>query len=96
MTYLDKYYDFRAELIKELRQQLLTKEYDMTHIWEDEDERFSLPQELYTEDYSYDVYSLVKYDMEGFKGIGWETEDEYWFDIETLGTETIAHILDML
>lgn len=96
MTYLDKYYEFRAELIRELNEQLLTKEYDKTDVWEDENERFNLPTQYYLEDFGYELYPIVKYDMDGFKGIGRESEEEYWFEIDELDTEIIAHILDIL
>ena len=96
MTYLDKCHEFRAELIRKLKEQLLTKKYDKRMIWEADIEREVLPVQYYLEDFGYELYSLVYSDGELFKGIGWESDDEYWFTIDELDTEVIAHILDML
>lgn len=96
MTYLDKYYDFRGELIKELKEQLLTKEYNKAEQWKDENKKFNLPIQYYLEDFSYELYSIVLWDGHFFKGISRESDDDYWFDIDDLDTKTIAHILDIL
>lgn len=95
MKYQNKYNDFKAEVIINLRQ-LLEKGYDRTEEWEDEHKKFDLPIQYYMEDFGYEAYSLVKYDMDGFKGISRESDDDYWFEIEELDLFTLCQIADYL
>lgn len=96
MTYIDKYHKLRAYFINELKEQLLIKKYDKTEQWEEDNEKFNLPTHYYLEDFGYEIYSIVLWDGDSFKGIGWESNDEYWFGIDDLDTNVIAHILDIL
>lgn len=96
MNWTNKYNDFRVECIKAL-QEALKKGYNKEELWNSGDNsRYELPKEIYSEDGYYEFYSLVSWDGDSFKGIGWESEDDFWFEIDDLETITICHLIDLI
>lgn len=102
MSYQNKYNDFKAEVMIQLRQLLNEKGYDREKDWletdEDEcysDDRYKLPYTLLgDEDGSYPYY-IVKWDGQSF--LGYNNEDmDYWFEIEELDLFTLCQIADYI
>lgn len=87
MNYQNKYNDFRAEVIIQLHQVLKEKEYERSPIE-------NAPQELCYNNEEW--YSIVKWDGADFKGIGNESQDEYYFGIEELSLLNLCKILDYI
>lgn len=99
MNWTDKYNDFRAECIIALKE-ALKKGYNQKELWnnKENDERYSLPIEIYCDDGFYEYYTIVKWDSEEecFTGIGWESEEDFHFWIDNLETRTICNLIDLI
>lgn len=97
MNWINKYNDFRVECIIALRE-ALKKGYDQEELWNNEnDDRYELPTAPYVGKYmDYENYSLVLWDGNHFKGIGWESGDEFWFEIDDIDLFNLCKILDYL
>ena len=101
MNWTNKYNDFRVECIIALRE-ALKKGYNQEELWNDDendenDDRYELPTAFYVGKYmDYETYSLVLWNGKSFKGIGWESGDELWFDIDDLETRTICYLIDLI
>lgn len=94
MSYENKYNDFKAEAIIKLRQLLNEKGYDREEKYNNSDEDFPTQ---YVFDSSIDeIYSIVLWDGESFKGIGHLSKDDYWFEIEELDLFTLCQIADYI
>ena len=101
MNYQNKYNDFRAEVIIQLRQTLKEKGYDQTDEWfkEDEDEcynddRYNLPYAYVGDDDLY-LYYIVRWDGESF--LCYSSEDiEYWIEIDDIDLLNLCKILDYI
>lgn len=100
MTYLDKYYSFRAKLTDQLLLELKEKGYDQTTKWfkEDEDEcysddRYNLPRAYIGHDDAMYLYFIVRWDGESFLCYNHENM-EYWIEIEDIDLLNLCKILD--
>jgi len=99
MTYIDKYFELRAEVIKKLKEVLKTKKYDRLDIWNNEEDdtlKYNLPQESYQDDGFYDDYYLVLSSGESFLGYTVENNDSLWFTLDNISTYNLCYILDYL
>ena len=88
MNYQNKYNDFKAEIIIQLRQLLNEKGYNQ------EETENIIQQYLCANTNQY--YKIVLWDGESFKGLGNETDSEYWFEIEELDLFTLCQIADYI
>lgn len=97
MNWTSKYYDFRVECIIALKE-ALKKGYNQEELWNSEnDERYEIPTASYVGKYlNYETYTLVEWCEKSFKGIRWESGDEFWFEIDDLETRTICHLIDLI
>lgn len=98
MNWTNKYNDFRVECIIALKE-ALNKGYNQEEIWNDEDsdKRYELPTACYVGKHmDYETYSLILWDGDSFKGIGWESQDNFWFDVDDLETRTICNLIDLI
>lgn len=96
MNWTNKYNDFRIESIIALRE-ALKKGYNQEELWNSGDNlRYGLPKAAYSEDGSYEFYSLVSWDGDSFKGISWESGEDYNFWIDDLETRTICNLIDLI
>jgi hypothetical protein len=97
MNWTNKYNDFRVECIKAL-QEALKKGYNKEELWNsEEDERYEIPTAPYVGKHmDYETYSLILWDGKSFKGIGWESQDDFWFDVDDLETRTICELIDLI
>lgn len=98
MNWTNKFNDFRVECIIALRE-ALKKGYNQEELWNDEenDERYEIPTAPYVGKHmDYETYTLVLWDGQSFKGIGWESGDDFWFDIDDLETRTICNLIDLI
>lgn len=98
MNWTNKYNDFRVKCIISLRE-ALKKGYNQEKLWNDEenDERYEIPTAPYVGKHmDYETYALVKWCEKSFKGIGWESGDDFWFEIDDLDTRTICNIIDLI
>ena len=100
MSYQNKYSDFKAEVIIQLRQVLKEKGYDQTDEWfkEDEDEcysddRYNLPRAYIGHDDTMYLYFIVRWDGEFFLCYNHENM-EYWIEIEDIDLLNLCKILD--
>lgn len=89
MNYQNKYSDFRAEVITQLRQALKEKGYNRQ-------EQEDLPQEYIFDSSISEWYSIIWWDGESFRGIGNESNDDYWFEIDDLSLLNLCKILDYI
>lgn len=98
MTYIEKYYNFRAKVLNDLLQTLKTKSYNVEEEWNDVNniDRYNLPCEVIHNDGFYDNYTIVKYEDESFLGLSWENNEDFWFRYYELETQTICQILDII
>ncbi len=100
MNYQNKYNDFKAEIIIQLRQLLNEKGYDRTKEWLERDEcytdgRYELPYTLLGDEDGFYTYYIVKWDEESF--LGYNNEDmDYWFEIDELDLFTLYQIADYI
>ena len=100
MSYQNKYSDFKAEVIIQLRQVLKEKGYDQTTEWfkEDKDEcysddRYNLPHAYVGDEDALYQYYIVKWDGESF--LCYSSENmEYWIEIENIDLLNLCKILD--
>lgn len=97
MNWTNKHNDFRIECIIALRE-ALKKGYDYEELWNSEDdERYEIPTSPYVDKHmDYESYALILWDGNSFKGIGRESGDYFWFDIDDLETRTICHLIDLI
>ena len=95
MDWINKYNYFREDCVHALKA-ALKKGYNQEELWSSEKIKYILPRTIYCEDGSYEHYSLVSWDGDAFKGISWESEDDYFFWIDDLETRTICHLIDLI
>ena len=104
MNYQNKYNNFKAEIMTQLRQLLSEKGYDREKDWVEVDEDGCFNDERYDniastllgddEDGFYPYY-IVKWDGESFLGNNNEDMD-YWFEIEEFDLFTLCQIADYI
>lgn len=102
MSYQNKYNDFKAEVIIQLRKVLNNKGYDQTTEWfkEDEDEcysndRYDLPFAYVGDEDALYQYYIVRWDGESF--LCYNSEDmDYWIEIDDIDLFNLCKILDYL
>lgn len=97
MTYLEKYSELNKQVSSELKKLVEEKGYDETKLWESEDDsRYDIPTELYLDDGFYTRYTLVKWEDGSFTGRSWDTNNEFFFDIEDLDLFTKCELIDWI
>lgn len=72
-NYLEDYYRYRAGLIRQLKESLQEKKYDIrdkwTQLYEDaSDKLYDINVQIYLSDYDYTLYNIVYYDGKNFLG----------------------------
>ena len=96
MNWTNKYNNFRVKCIEVLKEEL-KKGYNQEELWNSGDNlRYGLPRATYSEDGSYEFYSLVSWDGDSFIGMSWESGEYYSFWIDDLETRTICHLIDLI
>lgn len=92
MNWTNKFYDFKIKCLFELKR-VIRKGYDQSG-----EDIYSLPTMLYTDDFTCDTYSLIRYDKEdqSFLGISWHSSDTMWFYFDDLNTQCICELIDLI
>ncbi len=95
MNWINKLYELRAEAILELGR-VIVKGYDKAET--DSQDMYQLPTGTYYGDFGTETYALIYWDKEEqmFQGKSWDTGEDYWFNIDALGTQTICNLIDFI
>lgn len=100
MIYEQKLDEFRKELIDFIR----TNKYDRRKEFKKYQKNDTLnlqnyPEAIYYEDGNAEYYSIIFNDTDeddSLLGVGWESTDDYWFDLKFVEIEVLVAIADYI